>query len=144
MRYRIDLLIPASTTETAPTKQDIIVWKGVISHVQMLFPKGCAGLAHARIRQANHNIAPVNPNGWFTGDGSGPDYQEYFPLESGTNEITIEGYNEDEIYAHTPIVEFDVLPEEVLRMPKIQYDLVYAFIRAVEAMNLVLAKFGVT
>lgn len=144
MRYRVALEIPANTAEGSPVKREVKTWPGVISHVQILFPKGCAGLAHARIRQAQHNIAPVNPDGWFTGDGSGPNYQEHFPLGSGTNRLTVEGWNEDDLYPHTPIVEFDVLPEEVLRIPKIQYDLIYAFLRALEAMNKVLEKFGVS
>ena len=144
MRYRVALEIPADTSESSPERQDIKAWRGVISRINIFFPAGCSGLVHVRIRQAKHNIAPVNPDGWFNGDDEGPDYQEHYPLKSGTNVITIEGYNEDTTYSHTPIVEFDVLPEDVLTMPRLQYDLIYAFARALEAMNRLMEKMGAT
>jgi len=140
MLYTVELPIPANTDKLNPVRQTIKVWRGVINRIRITFPTGCVGLAHIRILHGGHQIAPVNEGSWFSGDGGGPDYQEFIPLQKEINELTIEGYNEDDTYPHKPIVEISVLPYEVLAMPTLDYDLVYAMVRLMGEVKELITK----
>ena len=53
-------------------------------------------------------IWPYNPDGWFLGNGQTVIFTPNLELKDQPNELMIEGYNEDDTFAHAVYVIIDV------------------------------------
>ncbi len=112
MFYEYGVTIPKSKAETTPTTQDLRLAKGVIHKVHVQFPIGCAGLVHCRLTHHSFGELPTNPDGSFSSDGYIVSSES--PLEFFKEPYIIKfiGWNEDDTYAHTVTVRFDIIESQ--------------------------------
>ncbi len=110
MIYETDVLIPKNTSINAPVSVILPVHPGVLRQFEVYFPRGCAGLARVRVLYWSHPLFPSNPDGWFRGDDVLIRFDEDMPLPGAPYEFLIQGYNDDDTYAHTPIVRMSIIP----------------------------------
>lgn len=110
MFYSFDLEIPANTAEDEPVELTAGLTWGVLTHVELEFPPGCAGLAKVAILHRRHQIWPTNIDRWFYTDGRIISWDDFFELLEPPFDLVLLGYNDDDTYPHTPIVRFEVLP----------------------------------
>lgn len=129
MWYAKDITVAANTSRLNATRTTIKVWKGVIHRVWVLFPAGCAGLAHARVQHGLHSLVPSNPDAWLTGDNTAYNIRTWYELMKEHNIISIYTYNTDETYAHTLTIGLGILPKPIL-MPAFSTESIIAAMRS--------------
>ena len=112
MIYEKSLAIPKSTPASSPTTGTIPVHPGVLKQVDIDFPAGCVGLVHIVIRYRERQVFPANPDSSFTGDDVHLVFPEDMDLTDVPYEFTVHGWNEDDTYAHTPIVRMQIIPHD--------------------------------
>ncbi|MBU2060049.1 MAG: hypothetical protein KKB38_20255 [Gammaproteobacteria bacterium] len=110
MRYQVELTIPANTSISDLVAEDLLLPLGILNEVEIIFPWGCAGLAHIRILHNEHQLYPTTLEKWFNGNEILIEFPCEYDLPEAWNSISVEGYNEDDSYPHTPVVSFTVLP----------------------------------
>lgn len=114
MLYDFSFTIPANTAKESPLELDCKLTFGIVHHIWITFPPGCAGLAHLVVREGLHQIWPTNPDGSFNFDSYTMSFDEHYELFEPPFWLTLVGWNEDDSYQHTLEVCFAILPEEVL------------------------------
>ena len=112
MIYEQRITIPKNTAKAAPVEEVLPVHPGILKQVEVIFPAGCVGLVHLRIFYWGHQLFPSNPDASFTGDDAHLVYEEDLELTGIPFEFTVQGWNLDDTYPHTPIVRMLVLPFE--------------------------------
>lgn len=123
MDFVFDLTIPADTEEASPEELLVDVGVGIIHLVEIGFPRGCAGLAHAMIRQGLHQVWPTNPQGDYNWDNHVYQIREHYPIKGGGAPLVLQGWNEDDTFQHVVTFRFSVLPEEVMEPWAVQQSL---------------------
>jgi len=101
---------PAGTGKDSAKRTEVKVWGGVIVGIEVMFPPGPQGDLKVAIRQGGWQIAPTTYDTYFAADDETIKYQEFVPLKSGYNNITIITYNDDAVNAHLCRVRINVLP----------------------------------
>ena len=113
MDYVIAPTIPSNTPESDPYKTSIYLPQGIVKHVFIYFPWGCAGLAYVTIYHNERQVWPTNKDGSYRGNATVVEFPESYTLPETSNKLMIVGWNLDDTYNHTPVVKFTVLHEEV-------------------------------
>ena len=113
MIYVDTITIPANTPSSSPVKKTIQVQRGFVKGGNVIFPAGCAGLAHAYIVWNGSQLwpSPDSPVSTFSGDNYVFSL-EPFDITTPPFSFDIYGYNLDTVYDHTVTVEL-VLTKEV-------------------------------
>jgi len=111
--YSFELELPANTPGEEPAELTVDLTWGVITHVELEFPPGCAGLAKVKILHHRYQVWPSNIDKWFYTDGRIIVWDDYFELLEAPYNLVLLGYNDDDTFQHTPIVRFEVLPPMV-------------------------------
>jgi len=104
----------ADTARADSIETDRRVWAGVIHHVEIHFPPGCAGLLHVEIWHGGHQIYPSEELQDFAGDDETVIFDDFYELVPGDNLIRIKTWNEDDTFAHTCRVRIGVLPKNII------------------------------
>lgn len=113
MFYETSLAIPKNTLETAPVETSIPIHPGIALGGEVFFPPGCSALARIRIYYWEHQIAPANPDSYFTGDGApATPFNLDLEIVDPPFVFTVRGWNLDDTYPHTPIIRLNVVPFE--------------------------------
>jgi len=111
--YVLPLAIPANTAQASPYEEDLQLTDGVITHVEVEFPAGCAGLAHSYARTGLHQVFPTNPDADLASDNHVVPWSEYEDLDTDPRVLTIGGWNLDETYAHTITWRIELTDREI-------------------------------
>jgi len=114
MLFTADVTVPKSTTETAPVTQILPIAHGIITWVSVLFPPGCARLAHCVILHHEHQIAPSTEDMDLSGDTFPIVWEEYYESYQPPYELKIKAWNEDDTYPHTITIRVAVLPRKAI------------------------------
>jgi hypothetical protein len=109
MLYQQTLSLPPATPKTSPIRETLIMSKGTVTKVEIIFPPGCAGLAHIQILHHESIIFPSSPDESFIGDTFPISWNEDFPVTESPFTFVIQGWNLDTRYAHSPVVRFEML-----------------------------------
>ena len=109
MLYQQTLSLPPATPKTSPIRETLIMSKGTVTKVEIIFPPGCAGLVHLQILHHESIIFPSSPDESFIGDTFPISWSEDFPVTENPFTFVIQGWNLDVRYAHTPVVRFEML-----------------------------------
>ena len=108
MQFQESVKITADTKITSPRPVDLKVTAGVVTHLAVEFPAGCAGLAHLRILRGGYQVWPVDIGEWFTSDDHVIEIDTHYGLMDHPLQFRIEGYNEDESNYHVLTVRLEL------------------------------------
>ena len=112
MNYAVALTIPASTAEADAVIEEIRLPQGVVQKVSILFPAGCAALAHVVVYEYEHQVWPTHFELNYVGDDVLIEFPADHDLPDEWNLFSVRGWNEDTVHEHTPIVFITVLEAE--------------------------------
>lgn len=104
MFYSFDLTIPASTTEAAAVTQRALLPPGTVRQVDVMIPRGHAGLSHVKVMRGANQVWPTNPDGNFNGDDVVITWPEDYDLDDAPFFFVLRAWNEDDTFAHTVTV----------------------------------------
>jgi hypothetical protein len=108
MLYRASITIPPNTSELSPERKTLKLTRGTVVKMFVVFPPGCCGLAHVRILDKESQQWPTSPDEDFNGEDYIFEWPEDYEVNEDPFEFTVEGWNSDNLYAHTPVVMVDV------------------------------------
>jgi len=91
--YNFTLTIPANTAATDREEKRVKLTHGVITRVEVSFPRGCAGLAHLQIYENGHQVWPTNPDGDFASDDYTIPIDEYHEFFRAPYQLRLSGWN---------------------------------------------------
>jgi len=108
--FQRDLLIEVGKTATDPATDTMKLCEGVITRYSVLFPAGCAGLAHVQVWLGGFQLIPWSRGLWLRGDDHLIEGATQYPVGPAPRLVTIKGYNEDTDNDHTVSVTLEVTP----------------------------------
>ena len=116
MFYRYSLTVPAATPASAPETKTMILTHGIVHHVEVAFPPGCAALVHVAIYRHEHQAWPSNPDESFAWD----DYNivirnEQFGLIHRPYTLSLRAWSYDHAFPHTIVCRIGIRQPEVHR-----------------------------
>lgn len=114
MFYVKEITTPANTERYNSIETDTRVWAGVIHHVGIKFPPGCAGLLKVSIHHGGHQIYPSEELQFFASDGETIRFKDHYILMPGDNKIRIKTHNLDDKFEHSCRIRLGILPEHIL------------------------------
>jgi hypothetical protein len=82
--------------------------RGIVKRVEVVFPRGCAGLVGVRIFRGPIQIIPLNAPAWLDTDGETIGINTEIDLSVNPYEVEIRGYNLDDTYSHTIRFRFEL------------------------------------
>lgn len=109
MFYSFDLPIPANTLKVTPVELEVNLTWGVITRVEIRFPPRNVGLSKVKILERRHQLWPTNLDEWFYGNDETIKWDEYHELFVMPAIFTLQGYNDDDTFPHTPLIRFEIL-----------------------------------
>lgn len=112
MIYKLDITIPPNTAQASAIRQDVFLFPGVLSKVDIRFPPGCSDLARCVIMETEHILFPTNPDTYFSGDTFPVVWDEHLVLTAIPTVLGVSCWNIDNIYEHTITVMFTVSEKE--------------------------------
>ena len=106
--YIANVVVPANTPQSAPTRTTIHPNELNITEVEVLFPPGSAGLVGVRFLERGSRFAPGagSSDAWIVGDSETIRWPEERGIQSPA-ELVIEAYNLDTTYQHTAYCRVD-------------------------------------
>ena len=114
MLFTWDINIPKNRPFTNPIFQDLYLAHGIITWVSILFPPGCARLAHCTIHHYAKQIFPSVEGQDLSGDTFPIEWNEYYEMYAEPYLLKFTGWNEDDTYPHKITVRFAVLPRKAI------------------------------
>ncbi len=112
MLHSKHITLTKGKTEATLTPTRFKVNKGVISMLWLTFPPGCAGLVKVRMLHQEHPFLPVEKDAYIRGDSYVFAYPVMFEIKTQPETITVEAWNEDEVYNHTIDVQLLIIDKE--------------------------------
>jgi len=104
---------PGTTRET-PDSIVVTLPTSTIRRVVVYFRAGCLWLVNVAVYHNEFQIIPIDPEGSISGDDWAFDCPLEYPLEDGSNLITVAGWSQAVIYPHDVDVYLYLdLPKEV-------------------------------
>ena len=114
MLFTTDINIPKNTTSADPVVEILKIAHGIVTWISVLFPPGCARLAHCVILHHEHQIAPSTEMMDLSGDTFPIAWDEYYESYQPPYELKIKAWNEDDTYPHKITVRVAVLPRKAI------------------------------
>jgi len=117
MFYEYNITYPPNTLKDIEQVNVLRLTRGIIRKVELVFPRGCAGLVGVRIFRGPTQIIPLNYGGYVDTDGETVTINTDIDLTVNPYEVEVRGYNEDDTYEHTIRFRFELeLAEEKFSM----------------------------
>ena len=110
MLFQRDLPIEIGKTVSSPATVTMVLCEGTITRYSVLFPPGCAGLAHVQVWLGGFQLIPWSRGLWLAGDDHLVAGDTNYPVGPAPRLITIKGYNDDTENPHTVTVMLEVTP----------------------------------
>jgi len=114
MFYDFAITVPANTPEASAVEQELKLAPGVIHHVEIQFPAGCAELARCQVYYLERQVWPSNPEGSFASDGWVISFREHLELERNLYKLRVKLWNDDTANQHTITIRIGVLPKVIV------------------------------
>jgi hypothetical protein len=96
---------------------------GRVETIVVYFPWGCAGLCFLRVLYDTWPILPLTRDAYLSGNDFSHTYSVQYDIETEPVEIVIEAYNEDDTYAHSPLVIIEMTDVKITDQMKMFRDL---------------------
>ena len=114
MLFTWEINVPKNTTEASPVEQCLPIAHGIITWVSVLFPPGCAGLAHCQIYHFGQQIFPSRNGMDLSGDTFPIEWNEYYEMYHEPYDLKAKCWNEDDTYQHKLYFRVAVLPRRAV------------------------------
>jgi len=108
MHYVYEAIVLAANISTNNTEVDVKLTAGIIKHVSILFPPGCARLVKCSIWNTAEQLLPSNPEAIYGEDAYAVEIDCYLPTWIYGNQFYILAWNIGTVYKHVVRVMFDV------------------------------------
>lgn len=115
MDYWFSVTTPANTSKSEAIKTEMKVTEGIVTHVWIVHPRGCHGVAHATISDGLHQLWPTNPGESYYGDHFPMEFDEYYEVRRPAK-LYLHTWNLSESYPHAVLVRITILPKRVASM----------------------------
>jgi len=122
MNFNYELEIPANTAESSPEKLMMNLTFGILTKVYVIVPTGHAGLAHLKIMYHESQLYPLPPSTEYHGDGNEISFEDRQPIFINPYELKAIGWNTDDTYAHSFLMNFTITLPETLGIPAVAPD----------------------
>ena len=106
--YHYTFRILTGTTQAAEQVKVCRLTRGIVREVEIVFPRGLAGLVGVRLFRSTRQVIPQNPVEWLVTDGETITAKVDVDLSQEPYELELRGYNEDEVYNHTIRARFTI------------------------------------
>ena len=110
MHYTWDIIIPANTPDSSPTKQHLILTVGIVKHIDIKFPAGCHGMVKIRLKRWNFQLVPLSSDEYVTGDDETIPIETYYEMLEVPTFFVFEGSSPNTTYQHKITIRIDVEP----------------------------------
>ena len=110
--HEVEFNIPVGVTKEDPLRREVTLPRGIIEELDVVFPPGPVGLVGVRVFRGLHQVVPARYEDWLVGEDITFTHRTPVELLSEPYVLTLEGYNEDEVYDHTVIFRFTVRSPE--------------------------------
>ena len=110
--HEVEFTIPVGVTREAPLRKEVTLPRGIVEELDVIFPPGPVGLVGVRVFRGLHQVVPARYADWLIGEDITFTHRTPVELLSEPYVLTLEGYNEDEVYDHTVIFRFTVRSPE--------------------------------
>lgn len=108
MHYSYDVLVLPAYTSDNHLEVPIKISAGVIKHVSILFPPGCARLVHCTFWDNAEQLLPTNLGATYSENAYAVEIECYIPTWIFGNEFTVLAWNNGCSYKHLIHVLLDV------------------------------------
>ena len=110
MFYEFALTVPANTPQAAPAELEMPLSPGTVTLVSVQFPRGCVGLVHVQVLDAEHQVWPTNLDGDISGENATISWPEDHDLVDSPYTFTLRAWNLDDTFPHTVTFRCAVMP----------------------------------
>jgi len=114
MIYRFGITTTTAYTKENPLITPLLLTRGVVHQLDVVFPPGPRGTLHLTINDALHQVWPTNPDEEFASDADKISYREHYELEAEPYDLQAYTWLEDATYQHSCIVRIGILPRRIL------------------------------
>jgi len=108
--YETTVTAPKNTARASAVEQEIKLTSGILRRVMVVFPAGCAGLAHVQVFYNEDQFLPRGLGESLTGDNRIIERELNIRLNEAPYRMTLKVWNLDDRYPHTPIFGFEIVP----------------------------------
>lgn len=108
MLYIHRLTIPANTAEADKERIDFKLPSGVLTKVEVAFPPGPKGVAHAQVYHNEQQLFPTNPDEDYAWDDTTVMWEGEYELPESWNGLSLRGWNTSTQYEHKITARFQV------------------------------------
>jgi hypothetical protein len=108
MFYEFSVTVPANTAKGSPVTENLKLAHGIIIGIDVQFPIGCMGLAHAQLRHHSFGQLPTNPQGSFATDGYIIRVETPMEFTKAPYQVKAVCWNTDDTYQHIITFRFDM------------------------------------
>ena len=122
MNFNYELEIPANTSESSPEKLMMNLTFGILTKCYIIIPTGHAGLAHLKIMYHESQLYPLPPSTEYHGDGNEISFEDRQPIFINPYELKAIGWNTDDTYPHSFLMNFTITLPETLGIPAVAPD----------------------
>ena len=78
----------------------ITLTRGLITRVEVGFPRGCCGLVRVQVHDKGWQIVPWTPGESLAWDGYVYQHDMQYPMVAEPYEVTVRTWSEDDVYTH--------------------------------------------
>jgi len=114
-----DITILKDTKEDDPLEEWLSLPKGIITSVEIKFPRGCHGMVKVRLFKEALQLVPLAEDEWVTGDGESVPTETYAELLDFPYKLKLKACSPDTDYDHVITVRIGVEEEESASMAKL-------------------------
>jgi len=110
MDYWFDCVTPPNTPKEEAVETEMKVTEGIITHVWIMHPPGCHGVAHAKIFDGIHQLYPTNPAEDYRGSGFPMEFDDAYEVKE-PSKLWLVTWNDSVSYPHAVYVRVTIQPK---------------------------------
>ncbi len=114
MRYEFSLAVPPQTSEREPVRQECAITHGVISQVRIMYAPEGNGVLHSRVLRGGFQLYPLSPEATILVANPPLEWDEHEEIYDAPFSLILEGWNDDDTFAHTVYLSITLLPQDVV------------------------------
>ena len=127
--YSYDIVTSPNTSEEDPQETELMVSYGIIHFIGLKIPAGSQGELHVQLLHGEDRLAPMNPDGDYSGDGDYIPIRDFFDIMTGPASLKARTWNTSTTRDRSISVHIQILPREILIPEKKLTDYLIAFLR---------------